>query len=88
MENKYNLNAKSFEIYQDFICSFNNFDEQGFGYKGVEYCIDYENGKICIYEDKENGQKWVFDTPEDFFECFILDGKPIIELLEELTDYD
>lgn len=88
MENKYNLNEKSLEIYQDFISAFKNFDEQGFGYNGVEYCIDYKNGKICIYEDKENGLKWLFDTPEDFFENFILDGKPIIKLLEELTDYD
>ena len=41
MENKYNLKEKSLEIYQDFISAFKNFDEQGFGYNGVEYCIDY-----------------------------------------------
>lgn len=88
MENKYNLSKSSFEIYQDFVNSFKNYDEQGFGYNGIEYLIDYENGKILIYEDKENGRKCVFDTPEDFFEHFMLDGKPIIERLEELTDYD
>ena len=88
MENKYNLSAESFEIYQDFMSFFASFNEQGFGYNGVEYCIDYENGKIMIYEDKKGGREWFFDTPEDFFEHFMLDGKPIIERLEELTDYD
>ncbi len=88
MENKYNLNEKSFKIYQNFISIFEYYDEQGFGYNGVEYGIDYENGKICIYEDKEHGQKWYFESPDDFFKHFMLDGKPIIERLEELTDYD
>lgn len=88
MENKYNLSEESLEIYQDFIAIFKSYTIQMFGYNGVDYCIDYEGRQILIYEDKENGQKWSFDTPEDFFENFILDGKPIIKRLEELTDYD
>ena len=88
MENKYNLDEESFEIYQSFISIFASFTEQGFGYNGVDYGIDYENGKILIYEDKKDGREWLFDTPEDFFEHFMLDGKPIIEKLNDLTDYD
>jgi hypothetical protein len=88
MESKYNLNEVDFEIYQEFIQIFNNYDEQGFAYNGVEYGIDYEDGKILIYEDKEGGRTFRFNSADDFFNNFMLDGKPIIYRLSDLTDFD
>lgn len=62
-------------------------DETGFGYNGIDYGIDYKDGKIWVYENMDGGKDYYFENADDFFYHFMLDGKPFIERLDDLTEY-
>lgn len=62
-------------------------DETAFGYNGIDYGIDYKGDKIWVYENSDGGKDYYFENADDFFYHFILDGKPFIERLNDLTQY-
>ncbi len=62
-------------------------DETGFGYNGIDYGIDYKGDKIWVYENADGGKDYYFENADDFFYHFMLDGKPFIERLDDLTEY-
>jgi hypothetical protein len=82
------LEREDLEFVAEMLFVFNHGNETGFEYNGIDFGIDYadyKTGKIWVYEDKEGGRNFYFDTPEDFFEVFLLDGQAFLERLNELS---
>ena len=77
---EYKFDKEDLEEIIDFFIMFSRHDEFNFGYDDMYYGVDYTtDGKIWVYEDIENGKSYYFNTPENFFDEFLLDGKPFIE---------
>lgn len=79
------LDREDLEFVADMMFVFSHCDVTAFEYNGIDFCVDYMDGKIWVYEDKENGRDFYFDLPEDFFEVFLLDGEPFIKRLNEIA---
>lgn len=80
------LSVEDAEFVREMREVFLNGDETGFLYNGFEFDISYQNNKIVIYEDKEGGRNWYFDTPDDFFDVFLSDGDVFLNKLDELAE--
>ncbi|MDE7167901.1 MAG: YheC/YheD family protein [Clostridia bacterium] len=79
------LDRDNLEFVEEYTQIFAACEEDLFEYNGIDFGIDYKDGKIWVYEDKENGRNFLFNTPEDFFEVFLLDGEEFLQKLDEIA---
>jgi hypothetical protein len=79
------LDSEDLQFVEEMKQIFAEGQETVFEYNNIDFYVDYENGKIWISEDKEGGRNFYFDTPEDFFEVFLLDGQEFLDRLNELA---
>lgn len=82
------MSREDLEFVAEMLVVFNHHDETGFEQCGIDFGVDYKDDKIWVYEDKENGRNFYFTLPEDFFEVFLLDGKPFLDKLDEIATLD
>lgn len=60
-------------------------NEPSFDYNGFEYAISQPNGAFCVYaEDSPADEDLLFDTVDDLLENWMIQGKPLKDILEEL----
>lgn len=63
-------------------------NEPSFEYNGKEYAIASPNGVFCVYaEDSPSDEDLLFQTADDLLEHWIIQGKPLKEIVREL-DFD
>ena len=60
--------------------------EMDFGYNDIDYHINVEDDRFVAYENAEGTPEYSFDSIDDLLEHFMLDGKPLKDLIPEL-DY-
>lgn len=80
------LSVEDLEFVEEYKQIFEEGQEISFGYNGIVFHVDYKGEKIWVYEEKKDGRDWYFDTPEDFFEVFLLDGEDFLKRLDELAE--
>lgn len=60
-------------------------NEPDFGYNGFEYTIARPNGFFTVYaEDSPSDEDLMFETVEDLLENWMIQGKPLKDILDEL----
>lgn len=60
-------------------------NEPSFGYRGQEYSICWPDGKYYVYaSDSPADIDLEFDTLDDLLEHWIIQGKPLKDVLEEI----
>lgn len=84
---KYNLDKQDLEFIIDLLISFSHGTEIQFECLGKKYFVNGSTYDITAQECIENAEKHTYHLPEDFFEQFIIDGKPFIERLNDITSY-
>ncbi|MDE6441610.1 MAG: hypothetical protein K2L12_02530 [Clostridia bacterium] len=84
---KYDLDKEDLEFIIDLLISFSRGTEIEFECLGKEYFIETVDGGICARENTENAKEYIYSIPEFFFEQFMIDGKPFIERLNDITSY-
>ena len=80
------LSVEDAEFVEEYRKIFAEGQEISFSYNGIVFHVDYNAEKIWVHEDKEGGRNWYFDTPDDFFEAFLLDGNIFLNKLDELAE--
>ena len=85
---KYNLNKEDLEFIIDLLISFSRGTEIEFECLGKTYFVKTVKDGISVVEIKNsNATAQIFSLPEFFFEQFLIDGKPFIERLNDITSY-
>lgn len=80
------LDEEDLKFYNDFTYIFKVGDESGFIRDDVDYCVDYKDGKIWVFEDKVGGQDYYFDSPDDFFDTFLAEDEDYLQKLNSHKD--
>lgn len=79
------LSVEDAEFVEEYRQIFAEGQEISFAYNGIVFHVDYKDEKIWVYEYKEGGRNWYFDTLDDFFDVFLLDGDVFLNKLDELA---
>lgn len=83
----YNLDKDDLEFIIDLLIAFSHGTEIEFECLGKGYFVQGSTYDITVQESTENAEKHTYHLPEDFFEQFMIDGKPFIERLGDITSY-
>lgn len=81
------LDKDDLEFLVELLIAFSRGTEIEFECLGKEYFIETVDGGISAQENKENAKEFIYSLPELFFEQFMIDGKPFIERLNDITSY-
>lgn len=73
------------EIFNDFIIGFFHKSEMQFGYGDDMFGIDYLEDKIWVWEDKEYGKNYYYDSITEFLTTFCYNNQPFFETIPLLT---
>ena len=73
------------EVFDDFIIGFFHKSEMRFGYGDDVFGIDYVEDKIWVWEDKEGGKDYYYDSTIEFLTTFYYNNKPFYETISLLT---
>lgn len=58
-----------------------------FEYRGREYKIGYEQGKLCGYLVEPNTPEYPFKDFDDIMENYIIEGKPFKDIVHDIEGY-
>lgn len=84
---KYSLDMEDLEFIIDLLIAFSHGTEIEFECLGKDYFVSGSTYDITVQECNENAEKHTYHLPEDFFEQFMIDGKPFIERLNDIISY-
>lgn len=81
------LDRDDLEFLVYLLIAFSRGTEIEFECLGKSYFVETCEGGIRACENVENSKEYIYTLPEFFFEQFIIDGKPFIERLNDITSY-
>ena len=83
----YNLDKEDLEFVIDLLISFSRGTEIEIDCLGKEYFIESVKGGISARNVTDDLPAEIFTIPEFFFERFMIEGKPFIERIGDITDF-
>lgn len=85
---KYSYDDSDKEFIHALYLAFERHSEINFKYNNIEYFACYAwdgSNKYWVFKNK---LKTVFDTPEDFLLHYEIDGKPFLQVVPDISEYD